>query len=290
MTDPQSQPTGRRRITRGLVALGSRRGAARGAVWLVGAGPGDPDLLTVKALNLLRIADVVVHDGLVSAAILDLIPQATRRINVVKRKSRHSYPQPEIERMLVAFALEGLTVIRLKGGDPFVFGRGGEELEACRAAGVECHVVPGVSSALAAAASAGAPLTHRGAAQAVVFVTGHAKAGETPDLDWASLARPNQTVVIYMGVSNAAAIAARLVEAGRSLSTPALIVENASRPDERRALVTLAELGEAAKSFSGPALLMIGEAMALASSSERGLPARILEESGRDVRAPAVAR
>jgi uroporphyrin-III C-methyltransferase len=259
-------------------------------VWLVGAGPGDPDLLTVKALNLLRIADVVVHDGLVSAAILDLIPQATRRINVVKRKSRHSYPQPEIERMLVAFALEGLTVIRLKGGDPFVFGRGGEELEACRAAGVECHVVPGVSSALAAAASAGAPLTHRGAAQAVVFVTGHAKAGETPDLDWASLARPNQTVVIYMGVSNAAAIAARLVEAGRSLSTPALIVENASRPDERRALVTLAELGEAAKSFSGPALLMIGEAMALASSSERGLPARILEESGRDVRAPAVAR
>jgi uroporphyrin-III C-methyltransferase len=282
-------PPARRQTAPGLVALDSRRRAATGVVWLVGAGPGDPDLLTVKALNLLRAADVVVHDGLVSDAILDLIPGATRRINVVKRKSRHSYPQPEIERMLVAFALEGLTVVRLKGGDPFVFGRGGEELEACRAAGVDCHVVPGISSALAAAASAGAPLTHRGAAQAVVFVTGHAKAGETPDLDWASLARPNQTVVIYMGVSNAAAIAARLAEAGRSPSTPALIVENASRPDERRALVTLAELGEAAKSFSGPALLMIGEAMALASSSERGLPARILEKSGLEARAPGIA-
>jgi uroporphyrin-III C-methyltransferase len=287
MSDFTRPSPARRQTAPGLVALDSRRSAPTGVVWLVGAGPGDPDLLTVKALKVLRTADVVVHDGLVSDAILDLVPAATRRINVVKRKSRHSYPQPEIERMLVAFALEGLTVVRLKGGDPFVFGRGGEELQACRAAGVECHVVPGISSALAAAASAGAPLTHRGAAQAVVFVTGHAKAGETPDLDWAALARPNQTVVIYMGVSNAASIAARLVEAGRSLSTPALIVENASRPDERRALVTLAELGEAAKSFSGPALLMIGEAMALAS--ERGLPACILEESGLEARAPAVA-
>ncbi len=286
MSDLTPPSSARRQTARGLVALDSRRSAATGSVWLVGAGPGDPDLLTVKALNVLRTADVVVHDGLVSDAILDLIPAATRRINVVKRKSRHSYPQPEIERMLVAFALEGLTVVRLKGGDPFVFGRGGEELEACRAAGIDCHVVPGISSALAAAASAGAPLTHRGAAQAVIFVTGHAKAGETPDLDWASLARPNQTVVIYMGVSNAASIAARLAEAGRSLYTPALIVENASRPDERRALVTLAELGEAAKSFSGPALLMIGEAMALAS--ERGRPARELESRGRDVRAPSV--
>ena len=178
--------------------------------------------------------------------------------------------------MLIAFALEGLTVVRLKGGDPFVFGRGGEELEACRVAGIECHVVPGISAALAAAASAGAPLTHRGAAQAVIFVTGHAKTGEAPDLDWASLARPNQTVVIYMGVSNAGAIAARLIDAGRSLSTPALIVENASREDERHVLVTLAELGDAAKSFSGPALLMIGEAMALAEASVPDYPERIL--------------
>ena len=236
-------------------------------------------------MNVLRRADVVVHDGLVSDEILDLIPAATRRINVVKRKSRHSYPQVEIERMLVAFALEGLTVVRLKGGDPFVFGRGGEELEACRAGGVTCHVVPGISSALAAAASSGAPLTHRGAAQAVVFVTGHAKAGETPDLDWPSLARPNQTVVIYMGVSNAASIALRLVEAGRAPSTPALIVENASRPDERHALVTLGGLGVAALSFSGPAVLMIGEAMALAKSTGGGRLERELDSGGRDVRA-----
>ena len=272
LTPPQST---RRQTAPGLVALDSRRTAATGVVWLVGAGPGDPELLTLKALNVLRAAGVVVHDGLVSEAILDLIPAATQRINVVKRKSRHSYPQAEIERMLVAFALEGLTVVRLKGGDPFVFGRGGEELEACRAAGIDCHVVPGISSALAAAASSGAPLTHRGAAQAVVFVTGHATAGETPDLDWPSLARPNQTVVIYMGVSNAASIAARLVETGRAPSTPALIVENASRPDERRVLVTLAELGAAAMSFSGPALLMIGEAMALASASSLPITGRV---------------
>ncbi len=275
MSDLIPPPSARRQTAPGLVALDSRRTAPAGVVWLLGAGPGDPELLTVKALNVLRGADVVVHDGLVSDAILDLIPAATRRINVVKRKSRHTYPQAEIERMLIAFALEGLTVVRLKGGDPFVFGRGGEELEACRAAGVTCRVVPGVSSALAAAASSGAPLTHRGAAQAVVFVTGHAKAGETPDLDWTSLARPNQTVVIYMGVSNAASIAARLIETGRAASTPALIVENASRPDERRAAVTLGELGEAARSFSGPALLMIGEAMALAA--EVDLTARAAE-------------
>lgn len=279
----------RRQSAPGLVALGPRQSASTGMVWLVGAGPGDPDLLTLKALKVLRAADVVVHDGLVSDEILDLIPEATRRINVVKRKSHHSYPQPEIERMLVAFALEGLTVVRLKGGDPFVFGRGGEELEACREAGIECHVVPGVTSALAAAASSGAPLTHRGAAQAVIFVTGHAKAGEAPDLNWASLARPNQTVVIYMGMSNAAVIAGRLVQSGRALSTPALIVENASRPNERFVLTTLGELGETAKSFSGPALLMIGEAMALASSSECGHPARILEQSGQDARDPKVA-
>src|SRR5215472_16456240 len=202
-----------------LVVLGREpRGQVRpwGEVWLVGAGPGDPELLTLKALKILQIADVVVHDGLVSDEVLDLAPASARRISVAKRKSRHSYSQDEINRMLVAFALEGLKVVRLKGGDPFIFGRGGEELEACRAAGVACHVVPGVTAALAAGASAGAPLTHRGAAQAVTFVTGHAAAGGEPDLDWTSLAKPNQTVVIYMGVSTAPAIAARLLAAGRA--------------------------------------------------------------------------
>jgi uroporphyrin-III C-methyltransferase len=236
-------------------------------VWLAGAGPGDPELLTIKALKVLQKADVIVHDGLVTDEILDLAPASARRISVAKRKSRHSYSQDEINRMLVAFALEGLTVVRLKGGDPFIFGRGGEELEACRAAGVECHVIPGVTAALAAGANAGAPLTHRGSAQAVTFVTGHASNGAEPDLDWPSLARPNQTVVIYMGLSQAAPIAARLMAAGRAGSTPALIVENASRPDERRLVITLAGLADAASGLSGPALLIVGEAMALASSS-----------------------
>ncbi len=242
-----------------------RSGQAReGAVWLVGAGPGDPDLLTIKALKILQIADVVVHDGLVSDEILALAPAAARKISVAKRKSRHSYSQDEINRMLVAFALEGLKVVRLKGGDPFIFGRGGEELEACREAGVACQIVPGVTAALAAGASAGAPLTHRGSAQAVTFVTGHASNGAEPDLDWDSLAKANQTVVIYMGLSQAAAIAARLLGAGRDGATPALIVENASRADERRLTTTLSGLAEAATGLSGPALLIVGEAMALA--------------------------
>ena len=266
-----AQGQARSRRGGGLVVLGGggvSTGGRSGAVWLVGAGPGDPDLLTIKALKILKIADVVVHDGLVSDEILELAPASARRISVAKRKSRHSYSQDEINRMLVAFALEGLKVVRLKGGDPFIFGRGGEELEACRVAGVECQIVPGVTAALAASASAGAPLTHRGSAQAVTFVTGHASNGAEPDLDWASLAKANQTVVIYMGLSQAAPIAARLLGAGRANSTPALIVENASRADERRLVTTLAGLAEAAAALSGPALLIVGEAMALAQAGE----------------------
>jgi uroporphyrin-III C-methyltransferase len=243
----------------------------------VGAGPGDPDLLTVKALKALQRADVVVHDGLVADEILALAPAGARLISVAKRKSRHSYAQDEINRMLVAFAQDGLNVVRLKGGDPFIFGRGGEELEACRAAGVACHVVPGVTAALAAGASAGAPLTHRGSAQAVTFVTGHAADGE-PDLDWQSLARANQTVVIYMGLSTAATISERLVGAGREPATPALIVVNASRWDEQRVVTTLAGLAEAAAGLSGPALLIVGEAMALAQAGEPAVEALIAEK------------
>ena len=263
----------------GLVVLNGGSRGGTGEVWLVGAGPGDPDLLTVKALKVLQTADVVVHDGLVSDEILALAPAAARRLSVAKRKSRHSYSQDEINRMLVAFALEGLTVVRLKGGDPFIFGRGGEELEACRAAGVDCRIVPGVTAALAASAGAGAPLTHRGSAQAVTFVTGHASNGAKPDLDWASLARPNQTVVIYMGLSQAAPIAARLMAAGGPGSTPALIVENASRADERRIVTTLAGLAEAAAGLTGPALLLVGEAMALAEPQEAAQPKALLRKA-----------
>ncbi|HLZ77346.1 uroporphyrinogen-III C-methyltransferase [Phenylobacterium sp.] len=276
-----SQRQVRSRRAGGLVMLGGGKASkdlAAGEVWLVGAGPGDPDLLTIKALKVLQKADVVVHDGLVSDEILELSPGAARRISVAKRKSRHSYSQDEINRMLVAFALDGLTVVRLKGGDPFIFGRGGEELEACRAAGVACQIVPGITSALAAGASAGAPLTHRGSAQAVTFVTGHASEGREPDLDWASLARPNQTVVIYMGLSQAAPIAARLMAAGRAATTPALIVENASRADERRIVTNLWGLAEAASALSGPALLIVGEAMALAQAGEPAELAALIQE------------
>ncbi len=254
-----------------LVALDGAGGArAPGRVWLVGAGPGDPELLTLKAARLIAAAGVIVHDGLVSPEILALAPASARLIDVAKRKSRHTLPQDDINRLLVAFARQGLDVVRLKGGDPFIFGRGGEELEACRAAGVACEVVPGVTAALAAGAGAGAPLTHRGSAQAVTFVTGHAAHGE-PDLDWTSLARANQTVVIYMGLSTAGLIAERLVAAGRDAATPALIVVNASRPDEARHPTTLGALAQVAGGLSGPALLMVGEAMALATS--QNLPA-----------------
>ena len=251
-----------------LVVLGGDGSRAKaGVVWLVGAGPGDPDLLTVKALRLLRAADVVVHDRLTPQPILDIAGPDSRLIDVGKRKSRHTLPQDGINDLLVGLAREGLTVVRLKGGDPFVFGRGGEELQACRDAGVECHVVPGVSAGLAAGAMAGAPLTPRGMAQAVTFVTGHAAAGAEPQLDWTSLARPNQTVVVYMGLSTAGSIAARLIEAGRETSTPALVVEHASLPDERRILTTLADLGRDTRGLDGPAILIIGEVAALADAS-----------------------
>jgi uroporphyrin-III C-methyltransferase len=260
----------------GLVALSGRRAddlaaapTAPGKVWLVGAGPGDPELLTLKALRVLGTADVLVYDRLIPEAILKLAPAGARRLYVGKRKSFHSVPQDDLNDLLVALGGEGLQVVRLKGGDPFVFGRGGEELLACRAAGLACEVVPGVSAALAACASVGAPLTHRGLAQAVTFVTGHAAVGTDggfaePDLDWRSLAKPNHTVVIYMGLSTAPTISARLIDAGRSPSTPVLLVENVSQPSERRAVATLATLALAAAAFSAPTILVVGEVAALA--------------------------
>jgi uroporphyrin-III C-methyltransferase len=243
---------------------GAATAAAGGSVWLVGAGPGDPELLTVKALRLLQAADVVVHDRLTPRVLLDFARSGARLIDVGKRKSRHTLPQDDINQLLVGLAKDGLLVVRLKGGDPFVFGRGGEELAVLRAAGVEAHVVPGVTAALAA----GVPLTHRGLAQAVTFVTGHAamKDGQPgePDLDWLVLSRPNHTVVVYMGVTASASLSRRMMEAGRAPSTPVLVVENASRPDERRVLTRLDELPKATAVLDGPALLVIGEVAALA--------------------------
>lgn len=250
-----------------------------GQVWLVGAGPGDPELLTLKAVRILKSADVVVHDRLVAPEIVDLVPPQARRLYVGKRKARHALPQDDINQLLVGLALQGLSVVRLKGGDPFVFGRGGEEMLACRAAGVPCEIVPGVSAALAASAAVGAPLTHRGLAQAVTFVTGHAREGRAPDLDWPALARPNQTVVVYMGLSSAPMIADRLIVAGRDPHTPVAIVENASQAGEHRVSTTLTGLADAAMTLSGPAVLIIGEVAALADISPRTLASHALQEA-----------
>jgi len=251
---------------RGLVVLegGGTKALRVGRIWLVGAGPGDPDLLTLKAARRLAAADVVVHDRLVGAGVLDLIRPEARRLYVGKRRSHHSVPQDEVNRLLVALAQQGLDVVRLKGGDPFLFGRGGEEMLAAREAGVPCEVVPGISAAMAAAASVGAPLTHRGLAQAVTFITGHPAKDGSLDLDWRALARPNQTVAIYMGLSSAAQMSAALIGAGRAPATPVVIVENTSRAGERRALSTLGGLPVAAQAFSGPVILLIGETAGLA--------------------------
>jgi uroporphyrin-III C-methyltransferase len=263
-------------MARGLVALSTQNGAESGRpigqVWLVGAGPGDPDLLTIKALRLLQAADVVVHDRLTPAAVLAMAGAQARLIDVGKRKSRHTLPQDDINALLVALALEGLKVVRLKGGDPFVFGRGGEEMLACREAGVPVEVVPGISAGLAAGASAGAPLTHRNLAQAVTFVTGHAANGQAPDLDWNALATANHTVVVYMGLSTAPLISARLIAAGRHAATPVLVVENASRPDEARIVTNLGDLADRVSALDGPAILIIGEVAALAQDVAISLP------------------
>ena len=269
--------SGRGRERDGRLVLLRGRSAARtalpnqtpGRVWLVGAGPGDPELMTLKAARVLSTADVVVYDRLVGEGVLALIGGQARRLYVGKRKSAHSVPQDEVNRLLVALALDGLEVVRLKGGDPFLFGRGGEEMLAAREAGLDCQVVPGVSAALAASAAIGAPLTHRGIAQGVTFVTGHAAADGEPDLDWAALARPNQTVAVYMGLSTAGRIAARLLAAGRSGATPVAVVENVSRGDERRLLTTLSDLPAAVTGLAGPAILIIGETAALADVAPR---------------------
>ena len=253
--------------------------SARGVVHIVGAGPGDPELLTLKALRLIQEADVVYYDRLVGPEILTLIRRDADRVPVGKSKGDHSVPQPEIHARLVASAREGLRVVRLKGGDPFIFGRGGEELEAVRAEGIEAHVVPGISSALGCAASAGVPLTHRDHAQTLTLVTGHAKAGGVPDLDWPALARPGQTVVVFMGVDTAPQIAERLMAAGRSPKTPVAVIENGTRADELRVFGTLAELPFLIEEegIRGPALLIIGEVAGL--PAEQGRIASILSDT-----------
>lgn len=235
--------------------------AEQGVVHIVGAGPGDPELLTLKALRLIQEADVVYYDRLVTDGILSLIRRDATCVPVGKAKGNHSVPQEQIHELLIASARQGKRVVRLKGGDPFIFGRGGEELDAVEAAGITAFVVPGISSALGCAASAGIPLTHRDHAQAVTFVTGHARAGGVPDLDWPALARRGQTVTIYMGVGTAGVIAEQLIEAGRAPQTPVAVIENGTRQNEVRAFGMLEELPRLIEvnGIRGPALLIIGE-------------------------------
>ena len=236
-----------------------------GPVHIVGAGPGDPELLTLKAFRLIQNADIVFHDRLVSDEIMDLVRRDATRVSVGKAKANHTVPQSEIHDLMIKAAGEGKRVVRLKGGDPFIFGRGGEEVEALRDAGIEASVVPGISSALGCAASAGLPLTHRDHAQTLTFVTGHARSGDVPDLDWPSLAKPAQTVVVFMGVGTAPTISEKLIHAGRASSTPVAIIENGTRPNEIRVYGTLAELPQliTRAGIKGPALLVIGEVSAI---------------------------
>lgn len=235
-----------------------------GSVSLVGAGPGDPELLTLRAARRIMQADAVLYDNLVSPEILALIPPAAEQHYVGKKAAKHALPQEAVNSWLVRLALAGKRVVRLKGGDPFVFGRGGEEMEALLAAGIAVEVVPGITAATGCAAYAGIPLTHRDWAQSVTFATGHRKTG-LQDLDWPGLARPDQTVVFYMGVSAAAGIAEALVAHGRSPQTPVAVIYHGTRPDQQVRVATLETLAAKinAEGVKPPALLIVGEVVRL---------------------------
>ncbi len=235
-----------------------------GSVWLVGAGPGDPELLTRKAERLIRAAGVIFYDALVGPDVLAMATPATRLVHVGKRSGRHSKDQATIDSMIVEAALAGERVVRLKGGDPAIFGRATEELDACRAAGVPVRICPGITAASAAAAGLGTSLTLRGLARKLIFVTAHARAGEELNLDWQSLADPEATLAIYMGKAAAPLVSAALIEAGLPSDTPVALVENASLPTERQFHTRLDLLPLAARTAlgDGPALLLIGRSMA----------------------------
>jgi uroporphyrin-III C-methyltransferase len=241
-----------------------------GLVTLVGAGPGDPDLLTVKAVKAIAAADVIVFDRLVSAEVLALAPSNATCIDVGKQSKRHPVPQDEINRLLVQLARGGHNVVRLKGGDPLIFGRGSEETLELRRCGVPFRVVPGITAAQGCAASLAVPLTHRGIAHGVHYVTGHCREDHALDLDWQGLADAQTTLVIYMGLANIGEIASQLVAAGRSRATPVLAVCNATKPSERRLTSTLAGIATAAKQadFEGAVLFVVGEVVSLTGARD----------------------
>lgn len=246
-------------------------------VYIVGAGPGDPDLLTVKAQRILKLADVVVYDRLVSDGILDIIPAGATRIFAGKAARDHHMPQDEINALLVSLAKGGRKVVRLKGGDPFVFGRGSEEAVYLARNGVPFEVVPGITASIGCTAAAGIPLTHRGIARSVRLVTGHQEYGEGLDLDWKCLADPHTTLVVYMGLSNARHIATELIAGGLPGHTPAAAIHRGTTPDQRSAVTTLDDLADCLEreGFGPPTLLVIGNVVDLAA--ELGLRPEELE-------------
>lgn len=254
--------------TRAAAAMDARLADAdavpRGAVYLVGAGPGNPDLLTFRALHLMQQADVVLYDRLVDEALLGWVRRDAERVFVGKTRGNHTLSQQEINALMVRLAQSGKRVLRLKGGDPFIFGRGGEEIETLAAHGISFEVVPGITAASGAAAYAGIPLTHRDCAQSVTFVTGHRQDGSIA-LDWPALCRPAQTVVVYMGVETARELCAAFIAHGRAPDTPAAVVERATLPGQRVLVSTLSGLpacmeGEAVHS---PALIIVGDVVRL---------------------------
>jgi len=234
-------------------------------VTLVGAGPGDPELLTVKAVKALANAHTVLYDNLVGEGVLDLCPPDADRIYVGKQASRHALPQDEICRLLVQLAQAGRPVLRLKGGDGYIFGRGGEEAQALAAAGIPFTVIPGLTAAQGAAAHHGIPLTHRDHARVLIFATGHLKQDRSVDLDWEVLARPHQTVVIYMGLGTLSVISEQLIAHGLSATTPAALIEKATSPQERCVTGTVADLPRMAREHHlvSPTLIVIGEVVGL---------------------------
>jgi len=243
--------------------------ASRGRVVLVGAGPGDPGLLTVRAVEALREADIVVHDGLIDRRVLDIAPAIAQRISVAKSRNRHTLPQEAINALIVAHVKTGAIVVRLKGGDPFIFGRGGEEVEAVRAAGLRVEVIPGVSAALGCAAEAMLPLTHRDHSSAVSFVAGQCKG--LSEQDWSGLAGQGRTLVIYMGVATAGDIADKLMADGVAPDMPVAVLEKGTLAGHRALRTLLADLGPmvSRERVVSPAIIVVGEVVLLSDAKDR---------------------
>lgn len=258
------EPRARALLAAELANETAGRAAAVGEVYLVGAGPGDPDLLTFRALRLMQRADVAVYDRLIGDSILGLVRRDAERIYVGKMRNQHELPQAEISALLVKLAQEGKRVLRLKGGDPFIFGRGGEEIEMLSEHGIPFQVVPGVTAAAGCASYAGIPLTHRDHAQSCLFVTGHSREGRLV-LDWASLMQPHQTVAIYMGLAMLPELARDFVARGADAATPVAVIDNGTRPNQVVVTGTIASITEkvAAAGIKGPAMILIGSVVTL---------------------------